>query len=194
MMIKDHKLPGHHMQPMASTSQPPPTTTDASDSTFLHCAASASPTPGACTKPTAKSQLPRNMTSPLQRQQTSSRYLGVRTKISCRKNQAHMSHPGTHHDHGRTTNRPTNSGCTNSEGGCTSTMSKAPPPSAHLVTFWQEKKVPPLQTQRHNLSNNYTEMECRNDGNFLIARQISDALRTKIARGLITPWRSGVPF
>jgi hypothetical protein len=46
------------------------------------------------------------------------------------------------------------------------------PPSAHQVTFWQEKKVSqqkvllpieivtdnPLQTQRHNLSNNYIKM------------------------------------
>ncbi len=63
-----------------------------------------------------------------------------------------------------------------------------------VVTFRREKKVPPLQTQRHNSSNNYTKMERRNDGNFLIARQISDALRTKISRGLITPWRSSVPF
>jgi hypothetical protein len=31
------------------------------------------------------------------------------------------------------------------------------------------KKVPPLQTQCHNLSNNYIKMERRNDGNFLIA-------------------------
>jgi hypothetical protein len=42
-----------------------------------------------------------------------------------------------------------------------------PPPSAHLVTFWREKKVPPLQTQRHNPSNNYTKMERRKDGIFL---------------------------
>ncbi len=69
-----------------------------------------------------------------------------------------------------------------------------PAPCAHLVTFWREKKVPPLQTQRHNSSNNYTKMERRKDGNFLIARQISDALRTKIAWGLIAPWQSGVPF
>jgi hypothetical protein len=46
-----------------------------SNFTFLQHAASASPAPGACTQPTAKSQLPCNMTSPLQRQQTSSRYL-----------------------------------------------------------------------------------------------------------------------
>ncbi len=60
--------------------------------------------------------------------------------------------------------------------------------------FLVGKKVPPLQTQHHNLSNNYTEMEHCNDGNFLIAQQISNALQTKIAWGLITPWQSGVPF
>jgi hypothetical protein len=76
-MIQDHELPGHHMQPMDSTSDPPPTTTDASISTFLQPAASASPTPGVYTQPTAKSQFPCNMTSPLQQQQTSSKYLGV---------------------------------------------------------------------------------------------------------------------
>ncbi len=54
--------------------------------------------------------------------------------------------------------------------------------------FLVGKKVPPLQTQCYNLFNNYTEMERRNDGNFLITQQISDALRTKIAQGLITPW------
>ncbi len=58
------------------------------------------------------------------------------------------------------------------------------PPSAHFQLFGGEKKVPPLQTQRHNLSNNYIEMERRNDGNFLITRQISSALQTKIARAL----------
>jgi hypothetical protein len=63
-----------------------------------------------------------------------------------------------------------------------------------LVTFWQKKKVPPLQTQCHILSNSYIEMERPNDRNFLIAKQISDALRTKIARGLITPWQSSVPY
>jgi hypothetical protein len=65
------------MQLMASTSGLPPTTTDASDSTFLQCATSASSTPGTFTQSLAKSHLPCNMTSPLQRQQTSSRYLGV---------------------------------------------------------------------------------------------------------------------
>ncbi len=75
--IQDLKLPGHHMQPMGSTLDLPPTTTDASVSTFLQRAASASLTPGACTQPTAKSQFPCNMTSPLQQQQTFSKYLGV---------------------------------------------------------------------------------------------------------------------
>jgi hypothetical protein len=77
MTILVHKHPGHHMQPMASTLDPPLTTTNDSNSTFLQCAASASPTPGTCTQPTAKAQLLCNMTSPLQQQQTSSRYLGV---------------------------------------------------------------------------------------------------------------------
>ncbi len=45
---------------------------------------------------------------------------------------------------------------------------RAPPPSAHFQLFGGEKKVHPLQTQRHNSSNNYIEMERRNDGNFLI--------------------------
>jgi hypothetical protein len=84
-MIQDHELPGRHVQPTASTLDPPPTTTDASHPTFLQRTASASPTPGACTQPTAKSQLPCNMTSPLQWWQTSSRYLvtnHLRTKSS----------------------------------------------------------------------------------------------------------------
>jgi hypothetical protein len=76
-MIQDHGHPGRHMQPMTFTSDMPLTTTNASDSTFLQHAASASPKPGACTQLTAKSLLPYNMTSPLQRQQTSSRCLGV---------------------------------------------------------------------------------------------------------------------
>ncbi len=65
------------MQLMAFMSNPPPAITNASDSTFLQCAASTSPTPGACTQPTAKSQVLCNMISLLQWQQTSSRYLGV---------------------------------------------------------------------------------------------------------------------
>jgi hypothetical protein len=44
--IQDHKHPGHHMQPIVSTLDPPSTTTDASDSTFLLCATSASLAPG----------------------------------------------------------------------------------------------------------------------------------------------------
>jgi hypothetical protein len=75
--IQDLELPGRHMQPMGSTLDPPSTTTNASISTFLQHAASASPTPGACTQPTAKSQFPCNMTSPLQQQQTSSKCLGI---------------------------------------------------------------------------------------------------------------------
>jgi hypothetical protein len=47
MSIQDHKLPGRHMQLVASTLNLPPTATHASNSTFLQCAASASPTPGA---------------------------------------------------------------------------------------------------------------------------------------------------
>jgi hypothetical protein len=44
----------------------------------------------------------------------------------------------------------------------------SPPPSAHFQLFGGKKKVHPLQTQRHNLSNNFIKMERRNDGNFLI--------------------------
>jgi hypothetical protein len=51
----------------------------------------------------------------------------------------------------------------------------------------EKKKVPPLQTQCHNLSNNYIKMEHHNDGNFLITREISSALQAKIARVLVTP-------
>jgi hypothetical protein len=60
-------------------------------------------------------------------------------------------------------------------------------PTRILGLFGGKKKVPPLQTQRHNSSNNYIKMEHRNDGNFFITQQISSALRTKIARGLVTP-------
>jgi hypothetical protein len=73
-------------------------------------------------------------------------------------------------------------------------LSQATTSQRSSSNFLAEKKAPPLQTQRHNSSNNYIEMEHRNDGNFLIAQQISNALRTKIARGLITPWQSSVPF
>ncbi len=75
---------------------------------------------------------------------------------------------------------------------CLLPLGAPPPPSAPAI--WWEKKVPPLQTQCHNLSNNYIEMEHCNDGNFYITREISSALRAKIARGLVTPWQSGVPF
>ncbi len=44
-----------------------------------------------------------------------------------------------------------------------------PPPSAHLVTFWREKKGSSLQTHRHNLSNNYIKIEHWDDGNVLLA-------------------------
>jgi hypothetical protein len=47
-------------------------------------------------------------------------------------------------------------------------LNPAPPRSAHFWLFGGKKKVPPLQTQRHNLSNKYIEMEHCNDGNFLI--------------------------
>ncbi len=53
--------------------------------------------------------------------------------------------------------------------------------------IWREKKGSSLQTLRNNPPNNYIKMERRNDGNFLIARQISSPLRAKIAQGLITP-------
>ncbi len=76
-MIQHLKHPGRHLQRPASTLDPPPTTTNASDSTFQQRTISASLTPDACIQPTFKSQLLCNMTSPLQRQQTSSRYLGV---------------------------------------------------------------------------------------------------------------------
>ncbi len=51
--------------------------------------------------------------------------------------------------------------------------------------IWRENKVPPLQTQRHNSSDNYIEMERRNDGNFLITREISSTLQAKIAWGIV---------
>jgi hypothetical protein len=44
---------------------------------------------------------------------------GTVPTLTAEKNLAHPSHPGTHHDHGRTANNPTSSGCTNSKGGCT---------------------------------------------------------------------------
>ncbi len=66
------------------------------------------------------------------------------------------------------------------EGGRTTSQRSFP-------AIWREKKVPPLQTQHHNLSKNYIEMERRNDGSFLITRQISSALQAKIAQSLVTP-------
>jgi hypothetical protein len=63
-----------------------------------------------------------------------------------------------------------------------------PPPSERsFPAIWREKKGSSLQTQCNNSSNNYIKMERRNDGNFLIARQISSPLQAKIAWGLITP-------
>jgi hypothetical protein len=40
----------------------------------------------------------------------------------------------------------------------------------------------------------YIEIERHDDGNVLLAWQISDALQTKIARALLTPWQNGVPI
>jgi hypothetical protein len=72
-------------------------------------------------------------------------------------------------------------------------MVSTPPPSAHFQLFGGKKKVSPLQTQHHNLSNNYIKMEHRNDGNFLITQQISSALRAKNRSGprnTLTKWCS----
>jgi hypothetical protein len=59
------------------------------------------------------------MTSPLQQQQTSSKYLGVLYQNRPPKKQARTSHPETHCNHDWSMNGGTNSGCTNSKGGCT---------------------------------------------------------------------------
>ncbi len=60
-----------------------------------------------------------------------------------------------------------------------------------------KKKVSEQEFQRphHNhLTSLNSEIDPPDDGNVLIARLISDALRTKIAGALLTPWRSGVPI
>ena len=60
--------------------------------------------------------------------------------------------------------------------------------------FLVGKKDSSLQTQHHNSSNNYIKIECRDDRNVLIAQQISDALQTKVARALLTPYGRGASF
>ena len=73
----------------------------------------------------------------------------------------------------------------------------SPPPGGHLEPFWREKK-----SQNKNFDDHITtiltsinaEIDRRDDGYFIIARLISDALRTKIAGALLTPWQSGGPI
>jgi len=72
--------------------------------------------------------------------------------------------------------------------------------SLHYTTspgIWREKinrqKYSHHLRINHLTSINY-KIECPEDGNVLISRQILDALQTKISRGLPTTWRRGVPF
>ena len=66
----------------------------------------------------------------------------------------------------------------------------APLSGAHLWLFWRGKKVSEQEFRRphHNhLTSINAEIDRRDDGNVLVARELSDALLAKIGWGILTP-------
>jgi hypothetical protein len=73
----------------------------------------------------------------------------------------------------------------------------APSSEAHLELFGGGKKVSEQEFGRphqHHLTSINAEIDLRDNGNVLIARELSDALLAKICWGILTPCRKGVPF
>ena len=54
---------------------------------------------------------------------------------------------------------------------------------AHLGLFGGKKKSP----QNKNFDNHHSEINHRDDGNVLVAQELSDALLAKIRWGILTP-------
>ena len=50
------------------------------------------------------------------------------------------------------------------------------------------------QPHHNHLTSINSEIDRPNDGNVLVAQELSDALQAKIRWGILTPWRIGVPF